>query len=400
GTEDRMFYTYGSSTRKDAFVNNRINGPGAIILRGKHAFGIFTDLRSVFSVTNLPVDIANFAYLGLNYRPQQKINYKENRPFTSAEMTWGEIGLSYAYRLYERNYDRIDIGISVKRLFGYTGSYGYVTNMDYMIPDDSTIIVNNINAEVGYSLPVDYGNEIGMYNGKTIKGHGWGFDVGFTYTRLKRLAQTNYFTTFCSQPYAAYDYRVSLALVDFGSINFKDHAEKIRIEDKSSYWENVRNYDFRGVQQLVDTVSYQFYGNDSAAYVADNFRLWLPTALSLQVDYHVQKNWFVNGSFLLGVPFSHASLRRPAVVAITPRYETHWFEANLPISLYDWYLPRMGLSLRFWWVTIGTEKLGEFFNFRNFTGMDAYFSIKFFFDKGNCRSARQKGCADREYKVK
>jgi hypothetical protein len=349
----------------------------------------------------MPYDIANFSYLGLNYKPQHNINYKENHPFRAAEMTWAEIGLSYAYDVYVKNYNKLSVGIQIRRLMGYSGMYAYVTNMDYIVPNDSTIIVNNINADMGYSLPIDYETkDFNMYDGSLIKGGGWGFDIGVTYTRLKRLHQQSYFTSYCAQTFEAYDFRIGLALIDVGSIKFKDHAEKIAIDDKASYWENVRAFDYQGVSQLVDTVSYRFYGDDTAIYVDNNFRLWLPTAISAQVDYHIMKNWYVNGSLIMGVPLTHASLVRPSVVSLTPRYETKWFQADLPVTLYDWYLPRVGLSLRFWYLTVGTEKLGQFFRFRDATGMDFYFSIKFFLEKGSCRNYKAKGCADRDYKVK
>lgn len=400
GTEDRMFYWSNSTNSKDAFVNSRINGPGAMLLYGKHAFALTTALRSVFSVRNLPYDIANFSYLGLNYRPQHNINYRENKPFRSASMVWGEIGLSYSYEVYQRNYTKIDAGISVRRLFGYTGAYSYVTNMDYIVPDDSTIIVNNINAELGYALPLEYNTKATMYNGSMIKGGGFGFDIGITYTRLKRLHQNTYFTQFCSQPYEAYDYRIGVALIDVGAIRFRENALAARVDNGSSYWEDVRNFDYTTIEDLVDTTSFRFFGNDSAIYVDNSFMLWLPTAISVQGDYHIHRNWFVNGSLIMGIPLAHASLVRPAIVSVTPRYETSWFEVNVPVSLYDWYLPRMGLSLRAWFLTVGTEKLGQFFNFRDFTGMDVYFSVNFFLEKGSCRNSRQKGCADMEYQVK
>lgn len=400
GTSARMLYWDASTNGKNAFVNIRINGPGVEINYGRHSFALTTAVRTVASVVHLPNDVANFIYLGLNYRPQHNIDYKQNMPLRAAAMTWGEIGLSYSYAVYQRNYNELAIGISAKRLFGYMGAYAYVGNADYVVPDDSTIIVNNAEAEFGVSIPVEYGSEIKMWNNKLIKGGGFGFDVGATYTRLKRLHQNNQFSTWCAQIQEPYEYRLGIALVDIGAIRFKDHALAGKIDNKSSLWDGVNHYKYSGVQQLFDTISYKFLGNNSGVYTSDKFYLWLPTALSIQFDYNIVEKWYVNGSFLYGLPLAHASLVRPAVLAVTPRYETRWFEANLPVSLYNWTLPRVGVSLRFWWVTVGTEKLGQFFNLRPFTGMDFYFSVKYSLEKGNCRN-RQKGCTDQEaYKSK
>ena len=68
-------------------------------------------------------------------------------------------------------------------------------------------------------------------------------------------------------------------------------------------------------------------------------------------------------------------MRRPALIAITPRYETRLFEINLPVSLYDFRDPAIGLAVRIYSLVIGTEKLGTFLNLTDVRGMDVYFSL-------------------------
>ena len=397
GTGDRMFYQYENSMDKNVYQQFRINGPGAMLIYGRHAFGLTTGFRSVISIHNMPYDIANFAYMGLNYRPQQNINYIDRRRSKIAEMTWAEIGLSYAYSLVQKNFSRITVGMSVRRLFGYAGLYTTINNADYLVPNDTTINVHNLNAEFGYSLPISYDkNE--LWNEKLFKGGGFGFDIGVTYTRLTRRYSTEYFNSLCSQRYDDYLYRVSFALIDIGAIRFTDHAVKMAVENKDADWVNLGSFKFQNLQQLGDTISWKFYGDNTSAYKGNKFYIWLPSSLSMQFDYHYYRNWYINGSLIYGFTMAPGSLSRPSQLSITPRYESNWFEANLPVSFYDWYLVRMGLSLRFYYLTIGTEKLGQFFNLRNFTGMDFYFSIHYFFEKGICGKRKQKGCLDDEHK--
>ena len=398
GTGDRMFYTNDNSRNKNAYQQFRVNGPGAMLIVGRHAFGFTTGFRSVMSMDKLPYDIANFAYMGLNYRPQQNINFKDNTNSRIAEMTWAEIGLSYSYALYQRNYNQVTVGFSARRLFGYAGMYAKINSVDYLVPNDTTMNVYNMNAEFGYSLPVAYDkNEI--WNEKVFKGGGFGFDLGATYTRFARIHTNDYFNHLCGQKYEDYIYRIGVALIDFGAIRFNDHAVKMAIEDKGADWVNLGDYKFKTIQQFSDTISYKFYGNNTEAYKGSSFYIWLPSALSVQFDYHYKKNWYVNGSLIYGFNMAPGSLSRPSQLSVTPRYETSWFEANLPISFYDWYLLRMGLSLRFYFLTVGTEKLGQFFNLRNFSGMDFYISIHYFFEKGICKKQKEKGCLDSERRI-
>ena len=392
GTEVRNFYRYDNTRRKDFFINLRINGPGATVLWGDHGFGLQTSVRSVTSLRNIPNDLANFMYLGLNYKPQQNINYKTNKRFSIAQMSWLEAGLSYAYKVYGHGFNRIDAGISIRKLFGLAGMYAVVDDLDYIVLDDSTMQINNLDATYAFSLPLDYNsNSMAISTDPLFSGGGWGFDIGVTYTRLKKQHQKQYFDKLCGQQYEDYIYRIGVALIDIGGITFKDRAQKYTIDNQASYWENLTHFDFQTINQLMDTISYQFYGDPTASYAGDKFTLWLPTALSIQGDYHYRNNWYVNGSLIFPVPFSKASLSRPAQLAVTPRYESYWFEANLPVSLYDWNQLRMGLSLRFYILTIGTEKLGTYFGLSNFSGMDLYFSIKVPLQKGSCRSKRGAG---------
>jgi hypothetical protein len=396
GTGDRIFYRYPNERDKTGYVSLRLDGPGAMLTWGRHAFALTTSVRSMLSMNHLPYELANFIYLGLNYRPQQNINYRDRRFFSGAELTWGEIGLSYSYVVYGRNLNKISAGISVRRLEGLAGGYVYSRDANYTVPNDSTLIVNNLDAQIGYSLPVDYDNN-SLWNNRLIKGGGFAGDIGVTFTRLKRIYQRQYSNSFCGFHYEDYLYRIGLSLIDVGAIRFSTHAEQYTIDNRSSYWNNINRFDYNSLHQLMDTVSYMFYGNSTGAYTGNHITVWLPSALSAQFDYHFLNNWYLNGSVIYGFGLVRNSVIRPSQISVTPRYESRWFEADLPVSLYNWNLVRIGLSLRFYGFTIGTDKVGWLFHMSDFTGMDFYFSIRYFLDKGICRTGAQKDCTDQEY---
>ena len=397
GTEQRIFYRYDNTRDKSVFVNLRINGPGAMLIWGKHAFAISTAVRAVTSGHNLPYDIVNFGYLGLNYRPQQNINYIDNRPFRAAGMVWGEVGLSYAYTFFARGFDEWSAGITVKRLFGLGAMYANVHQMNYVVLNDSTINVKNLDGELGVALPVNSDENTANLN-PLVKGGGFGFDFGITYQRLSRYHQDQYFNSLCAQPYEDYIYRIGVSLVDVGRIRFKNNASKMIINNRSAYWENVTSMPFTSIDSFLDTLSYKFYADTTSGYAGNAFNLWLPAALSVQFDYHLQKYWYLNATLIYGFPIAKGSIVRPAELSFTPRYETSLFEVSMPVSLYDWTLPRVGLAVRVYGITVGTDKLGGFFHFNNFTGLDFYFSIKLFFSKGNCRIRGPVQCGGNEVK--
>jgi len=397
GTEVRNFYHYSSTTHKNAFVQTRVNGPGAMLIWGPHAFALTTSVRTVVSLVNVPYDLANFIYLGINYKPQQNITYNDHGPIKATGLSWAEIGISYSNTFYARGFNILSGGISVKRLLGVGGMYINTNQLNYNIPNDSTVDIKNMTAEMGFSLPINYDANTPMIS-PLFKGGGFGVDAGITYTRLTRPHQTQYFNSLCAQPHEDYLYRVGVALIDVGGIDFSNNAVKMKIDNRPSYWENVTGMKFGTINQFLDTISYKFYGNTTSAYAGNHFTLWLPSALSAQFDYHFREYWYVNASLILGFPISKAAISRPAEVSIAPRYETRAFEASMPISFYNWQLARMGLAIRYYWLTVGTDKLGGFFHFSDLTGFDFYFSLKLFFNKGNCHEKGPVHCGSTEPK--
>ena len=390
-TEQRIFYQYTNHKNKDAFVQTRIDGPAAMLIRGHHAFALSTALRSVISLVDVPYELANFLYLGLDYETQHEINYTDNIPIRASGMAWGEIGISYSNTFYSKGFNVLSAGITIKRLMGLDGMYLDARKLDYAVLNDTTLAVRNLDAEMGFSLPIDYHTSEVMST-PLFKGGGFGIDLGVTYTRLVKWHQNPCYTALCAQPYEDYIYRVGVALIDFGAVRFSKNAGKIVIDNRSSYWNNLTNMSFASIDQFIDTVSYKFYGDTTSAWAGDRFTMWLPAALSAQFDYHLRDNWYINTSLIYGFPVSRNSIVRPAELSVTPRYETRWFEASMPVSLYNWQLARIGLALRVYGLTIGTDKIGGFFHFSDFTGLDFYMSLKFFLDKGNCRDSGPLHC--------
>ncbi|MDP4280959.1 MAG: DUF5723 family protein [Bacteroidota bacterium] len=393
GTSGLTFYHYANQNNRQAYENIRLNGPGVMVAFGPHTLALTTSVRSVFSVTDIPYEIANFTYIGLKYKPQQNIFYNDKNYAGMAELTWLDIGLSYSTVLYGRNFDVLAGGISIRRLEGYSGAYMYMNKADYKVPDDTTVIIRNMDANYGYSLPLDY-NAQKYWGSDMIKGSGFAFDLGFTYYRLNRLHQKQYFNHICEPQAEDYEYRIGVALIDAGAISFYKHAAQYSIDNRSSQWDGLNHFQYSTIQQLMDTISYRFYGSKTAAYRGNSMTIWLPSALSIQFDYHLQKKWYLNASLIYGFRFAPNSLTRPTQLAVTPRYETENFEVDVPFSMYNKSMPRIGLAIRAYGITIGTDKLGWLFNFNDMTGMDIYFALKFSLNKGRCKTRATKNCQD------
>ena len=203
----------------------------------------------------------------------------------------------------------------------------------------------------------------------------------------------------CEQAYEDYHYRFGVSIIDLGFINFKSNAQKHIFEDVNHYWPGIDKANYDNINELFSDLSARFYYGDSTkSLVAEDFRMYLPTALSMQFDYHYYENWYFSGILLIPVMYNVAEIYRPSQFIISGRYESENIEVQVPLSLYNLVKPRLGLSVRIWNITFGSDNLAGFFSFSDFTGMDFYASFKINFNKGKCFDLKKEyGCENLDF---
>lgn len=401
GEDNRVYYDQFTTKLKDAFGEVRVFGPSAMFSLKDKAFGFATSFRSVVSGDNIPYEIAKFGIEGLNYKPLHNINFIDNHSFRAASLGFVEIAGTYSTVIFKHNRDHWTAGATVKGLFASAGGYTYVSNIDYLVPNRDTLIVNNINGEMGLSLPVDFNNNDVLIPGQLFRGSGLAMDIGITYQK-KVLGYSNKgYSMPCEYPYEPYRYKIGFSLLDFGSIHFRKDARLLELVNQDTYWPDISRYEFNSLDNLFKTVSYHFSGDSTQLITAQDFRIWMPTAVSVQADVRINKEFYINATAVQPLIMSHAQVVRPSQVSLTPRWETDHLEFALPFILYNYKYPRLGFSARFHKLVIGTDKLGGFFGMSDFYGMDFYIMLKFSFLKGECRNFDRKfGCGNLEYKQK
>jgi hypothetical protein len=205
----------------------------------------------------------------------------------------------------------------------------------------------------------------------------------------------------CSQRYVDYNYKIGVSLLDVGFVNFKKNAQLQTFNDVSKYWVNIDTLNFHNMNTVRRTLSNVFYGDPEQSNVDNKIRIFLPTAFSVQADYRFTKNWYAGAVWIQPVQLGKSYIRRPAQVALIPRYESSHMEFALPLSLYDYRYPRVGASFRYRFLTVGCDDILSLLGMTNFTGLDFYFSIKFNFRKGFCgRYRHDVPCENGEYGLK
>jgi hypothetical protein len=376
GTGERNVYTYYQDrSLKNIFGNIRVIGPSYMFSYNDHVFAVTTGFRVMSSTRRLPYDMANFSFYGMDFKPQQNIYFVRNN-YDMASMAWWELKFSYATVLKRSHSSLWSAGISIGPVFSHSGAYLHGGDTRYIAYNDSTLNVELLNAEFGISLPVDYDDDDVDFVDPLIRGIGWGMDLGFTWQFRKKPYQKKFPGNFYNKRFEDYKWKIGVSFLDIGWVKFTKNAEKHVYDNVSNNWIRVDELEYNNIRDEIRVASNLFYGDPNASLRATSFRLFLPASVSVQVDYHISKWWFVNGTVMIPAAYASPMIERPVVMALTPRFESRFLEINIPVVLYDLKYPRIGISLRLEGLTIGSDNLGGFLSIRDFTGADFYISYK------------------------
>ncbi len=360
-----------------------VMGPSVSYSLDKHTFGLFSKVMQVASINDLPRDIALLMYEGLEYDTLHGVDFSHGA-FDVSTMGWWEIGGNYAYVFREKQRDVFSAGINLRVMFGYAGISTNVENIDYTLLNEDSLSIRNLNATIGFSAPIDFETNDYPAAGAKFKGKGFGIDLGVVYVRKKELLTTSNSKRYCSFEPKDYLYKIGLSVLDLGKITYKENAQQTGYENVGVNLGDLDTLTFGSVNDFTAQLSTFFYGDPTASLQSNSFALGTPTRISVQADYQYFPNWYLNATMVLPVKISKNQLRKPSQAILSLRYETARFEVNMPLSLYDFRKPRLGLYARYYYLSLGTDNLGGLFAFKDFTGLDIYIAAKFHIAKGQC----------------
>ena len=392
----RSFNYYRNTNDKYLTSSIKQIGPSLMVQADRHAFGFSTSFRSFNSGNQIPYSMPVLIYEGLSYSPYHGVE-RNDSDYSFVSLAWMEIGLSYAYNFFDLYSNRFTLGVTLKGLLGYQGGYIDMRNANYTVLDSRSVDFKNVDADIAFALPVEYGDELTLNNNPLFKGYGLGLDVGIVYTKLKSTLVYERDDKLCARPYNDYHYKIGLSIMDIGSILFTENAQLHRFDNVSKEWIDFDTIQFNGIQNLMDTYSYGFYGNPKASLYDTRLRVGLPATVSLQFDYHIRPRLYIAALWMHPIRFNSRTLWRPPQLAVVPRYENRMIGVSLPVSLFNYRDPRVGIALRIYTLTVGTDRLGSLLGVSNFNGMDFYFSFRFNIGKGACSTFQKDACSNRNF---
>jgi hypothetical protein len=374
--EDKFATKYDPNNPDNKYnfvVTNELLGPAfQYQINDSMAVGFSIANRMITNIRDIPGHTAQSAYAHLQESSLSGKTFSDQSTRLNS-MDWIEYALHYAVVLRDDGMNKWKAGVSLKYLEGFAAGYVTNTHINYSISDTAAIFFGQTSVDYGRT---DYNS---LKDGQVNHGHGWGADIGLTFIHSNDTKKED-----------DYQYKIGLSLMDLGSINFNRNSAAFHLQGNSAEFAHWHQYEMANNAQVDRTLSAVFYeGDSSASQTAASFRMKLPTALSVQADWKIRDHFFANATIIKG--FGHGDapgVRQPDIYALTPRYESKWWDVSLPFSLlyYGNLRPRLGIAARYAFFFFGGDAPFNLLALGNMYGVDFYAGIRIFMLKNRYKS--------------
>ncbi len=383
-----------------AAISTQVDVLSFLVSFGKKSNGIGFTLgaRNYINIDEMPQGMARIGFASLINRDAPNVT-EDGAGLSIDNLSWVEYGLTYGQELYNKDKNFLKGGLRVKLVNGITSVYTYANRLDYEYINDSILHVMNADINYGHGQNID-NLEFDTINGNTFKafeGISPAFDIGFVYEyrpdidefRRKRPDGEYEYEKFSNK----YKFKFGFSVLDIGKLTFDrgNNTGAFTVTDDTF---TVNIFDPTSIQNFDDTINTQFdpIGGDESTYTVS-----LPTALSLQFDYHLAKGFYVNLNPFIALNTTRdpeqSRVRQVTTYSLTPRWESKWIDVALPFSYNEFKNFNVGLGLRLGPVIVGSnDLLGLIKN--EVYGTDAYLAIKIPIPYGKAKDTDEDGIPD------
>jgi len=338
----------GLERENNGIANIDILGPSALITLSKErAIGFTTRVRGLANINTLDGEIIDFFDTGLsNNTPIQKSDVN-----TSAIVNaFAEIGFSYA-QVFKR--DRVEFlkgGVTVKYLRGISGSNANLSDgVAFFNPSDPDNVFLRANGQYSLDRFIDEDND----DDNTVfadNATGLGIDIGVVYEYRPKpranVARDNVRAQQIVRDITTYKYKIGVSILDLGFVNYRN--------------QEVTDFTINPVtrQEILDIGSFNDFEDLLTTTVTrEDLRFSLPTRLRSEFDLKLNNKFFLNSVInlsLIGRKATSAN-RYANQLTISPRYESKWFTAFLPVTVTQYGGLQVGLGGRLGPIFVGTS---------------------------------------------
>jgi hypothetical protein len=339
--------------------------PSLAVRFDNFSVGIFSNFRANVMARNFPIELAQKFRGGFD--PTFSGEIYPMKQHEVGYLWWRESGVNLSRTIRYFKNERVYFGMNLKFLDNANGFY-LGSNGTYDVK-----IVDSLN----YFLP-SYG---GLY-ARGNNGSGFSADMGIKFVKFQRGESFVRERNENEKLFANYFFSAGISLTDFGWVKFSQNAvnnnfyvENLNVQIDTTILNNQTGPDFAAyLQGVLGNLSNNISQNNSGN---QPFLMQLPTTLGLQGDYQPISKFYVNANLRIPMRFSnHPRISGNGIISITPRLETNKFMVALPLSLYKWREPTIGLAVRYRGFTLGSDVLSSGNRTEGFDHFNFYASFK------------------------
>lgn len=359
-----------------------IRGPGAMFsINQKHSIGITTRVRAINQVHNFNKDLFR-TLIDEEFRNSSNSDYVvKASKFNYTTHAWSEIGLSYGGVIYDGGQHFLKGGVTLRYLMGA----GYIAltsnNMDVIsYAGKDSVYVTNSDLHFATTLADgEFSSNVNDYIFNSL-GKGFGGDVGIVYEWRPDHKNKKYRydmdgkENVLDRSQNMYKLRLSASVTDIGAIKYSGTNFEATIKGTGSITGDATADSFKNYDLLKQYATNRGFSVDTGSGKNASTKLQLPTSLLLSADYHVVKNFYVNGMFIANLAsrtdFGNSNYSQ---LTVTPRWDTRIFSVGMPITYNSLAKNiRAGLGVRVSGFFIGSDDMLGFFS-NNTKGFNFYF---------------------------
>lgn len=380
------------SNANNGLANFDIMGPSFMFnIAPKHTIAVFTRARSVSNVRNINGYLIDQVKDGLDESSDFNLNAGNAN---GSSNTWGELGISYAAVLYQKDQHFLKGGLTAKYLQG--GVNGYVRGKDVNV----TYVENTVNPSLGVlassgEITVGASQDFEANEDYDFdrKSKGFGFDFGLVYEwrpdyadydlDKAKPADNNF------RDLNKYKLRFGLSVTDIGSIDYKNAKQD--------------TYNVNGIvtQQMIDDADnlYDFLNEHyTKTSTSKGAKTNLPTALHADVDWNMYRKFYLNlnGDINMVSANKINSYGIADRVSLTPRYESRWFSYYMPLTWMEYTGMQVGSGIRVGVFFIGSGSIVSNLISKESKGADFHLGMKIPVYEKKFKDTDEDGVIDKE----
>lgn len=361
---------YGPDTKKTiGFYNNiQVDVLNFMFhIKPTIAIGAAVKFRSITNIDDVDPKLAFLGENSLDYPALWNQQFNEEL-LNMNHLSWMEYGFIYSQVLKDGGEHFMKIGGKAKLVSGYSAAYFHTKNFDYNLYNEDTSQYLAGDFSYGYSTGLLSGEE----QIKAASKMGFGLDLGFVYEWRPDWKKYKYDmdgeTDLWRRDQEKYTLRTGISILDIGGMKFTKGGLSRDFSVNTSNLFDLQVFNSAGSLAEVDGVIDSLVNNPTTGWkeneeVGNTFFMNLPTALSLQVDYHIWKWFYVNATGMISLQSrkNPNQVRVPNQFTLTPSFDHAWFGLHVPLSYNKYSGFKAGIGTRLGPLTIGVNDLGFLF---------------------------------------